>query len=225
MIINMHSYIHWLTNLLICNPHIEAWTKIVGHMVPISLDICIKLSECSLSVCLSQHHGGRCWDRLQPRHTRGVPNTSAALQWQAQEHRRQGGRGQRFYLIIQIFWNYAGIILCMHPANKKWRYNVTSFLIGLVHIQNDPWLCAALMWKVMMQSGHNFGHAFPDSQDHGTNMGPTCVLSAPGGPHVGPINLAMGVCSWADVPYGKLIPDLSTLNSHLVKVYVALLEK
>ena len=32
-----------------------------------------------------------------------------------------------------------------------------------------------------------------DSKVHGANMGPTWVLSAPGGSHVGPINLAMGI--------------------------------
>ena len=31
----------------------------------------------------------------------------------------------------------------------------------------------------------------PDSNVHGANMGPTWVLSAPDGPHVGPINLAI----------------------------------
>ena len=31
----------------------------------------------------------------------------------------------------------------------------------------------------------------PDSKIHGSNMGPTWVLSAPDGPHVGPINLAI----------------------------------
>ena len=31
----------------------------------------------------------------------------------------------------------------------------------------------------------------PDSKVHGANMGPTWVLSAPGGPHVGPMNLAI----------------------------------
>ena len=30
----------------------------------------------------------------------------------------------------------------------------------------------------------------PDSKVHGANMGPTWVLSAPDGPHVGPMNLA-----------------------------------
>ena len=34
---------------------------------------------------------------------------------------------------------------------------------------------------------------FPDSKVHGANMGPTLVLSAPDGPHVGPMNLAIRV--------------------------------
>ena len=33
----------------------------------------------------------------------------------------------------------SGIILCMGPANERWRYNLTSSLIGWMHIQNDPW--------------------------------------------------------------------------------------
>ena len=32
----------------------------------------------------------------------------------------------------------------------------------------------------------------PDSQIHGANIGPTWVLSAPDGAHVGPMNLAIG---------------------------------
>ena len=31
----------------------------------------------------------------------------------------------------------------------------------------------------------------PDSKIHGTNMGPTWVLSAPDAPHIGPVNLAI----------------------------------
>ena len=34
---------------------------------------------------------------------------------------------------------------------------------------------------------------YPDSQVLGANMGPTWVLSAPDGPHVGPMNLAIWV--------------------------------
>ena len=33
----------------------------------------------------------------------------------------------------------------------------------------------------------------PDSKVHGANMGPTWVLPAPDGPHVGPMNLATRV--------------------------------
>ena len=36
------------------------------------------------------------------------------------------------------------------------------------------------------------GSTIPDSKVHGANMGPTWVLSAPGGSHVGPMNLAIG---------------------------------
>ena len=40
--------------------------------------------------------------------------------------------------------------------------------------------------------------SIPDSKVHGANMGPTWVLSAPDGPHVGPTNLAIkdiyGIC-------------------------------
>ena len=39
---------------------------------------------------------------------------------------------------------------------------------------------------------------YPESKVHGTNMGPTWVLSAPDGPHVGPMNLAIRiVISWS----------------------------
>ena len=42
------------------------------------------------------------------------------------------------------------------------------------------------MMSVKSSTIHN-----PDSKDHGANMGPTWVLSAPGGPHLGPMNLAI----------------------------------
>ena len=37
-------------------------------------------------------------------------------------------------------------------------------------------------------------YAFPDSKVHAANMEHTWVLSAPDGPHVGPMNLAVRVC-------------------------------
>ena len=37
---------------------------------------------------------------------------------------------------------------------------------------------------------------FPDRKVHGTNTGPTWVLSAPGEPHIGLKNLAIWVAAW-----------------------------
>ena len=37
--------------------------------------------------------------------------------------------------------------------------------------------------------------AFPDGKVHWANMGPTWVLSSPGGPHVGPMNRVIRVVS------------------------------
>ena len=42
-----------------------------------------------------------------------------------------GCKGQQYKAL-------AGIILYMHPANERRRYNVTSSLIGWMHILNDP---------------------------------------------------------------------------------------
>ena len=36
-------------------------------------------------------------------------------------------------------------------------------------------------------------HVYPDNKVHGANMGPTWVLWAPDGLHVGPMNLALRV--------------------------------
>ena len=41
---------------------------------------------------------------------------------------------------------------------------------------------------------------YPDSKVHVAHMGPTWVLSAPGGPHVGPMNLAIRVGTKAPGP-------------------------
>ena len=50
-------------------------------------------------------------------------------------------------------------------------------------------------------------HTYPDSKVHGINMGPTWVLSAPDGPRVGPMNLAIRVCV-------SLIPPLDDTFKH-----------
>ena len=48
-------------------------------------------------------------------------------------------------------------------------------------------------------------YTFPDCKVHGANMGPTWVLSAPGGSHVGPMNLAIWVIA---VSHCVTLPDM-----------------
>ena len=49
------------------------------------------------------------------------------------------------------------------------------------------------MWRITVARLHSLEHV-PDSKVHGTNIGPTWVLSALDGPHVGPMNLAIRCC-------------------------------
>ena len=51
--------------------------------------------------------------------------------------------------------------------------------------------CAKQAFLEEMKSCNKGDVRVRDSKDDGANMGPTWVLSAPGGPHVGPINLAI----------------------------------
>ena len=53
--------------------------------------------------------------------------------------------------------------------------------------------------------------AYPDCKIHGANVGPTWVLSAPGGPHVGPINLAIRVVAGI---YGRSVWLMFTEKIH-----------
>ena len=55
-------------------------------------------------------------------------------------------------------------------------------------------LCARLQTDPSVKNGCCW--QFPDSNVHGANMGPTWVLSAPDGPHVGPMNLAIRIVLW-----------------------------
>ena len=52
------------------------------------------------------------------------------------------------------------------------------------------------------------GICIPDSKVHGANMGPTWVLSASGGPHVVPMNLAIRACKGMVVNCSLIAPGL-----------------
>ena len=52
----------------------------------------------------------------------------------------------------------------------------------------------------------------PDSKVRVANMGPTWVLAAPGGPHVGPMNLAIRACIYLANIYGKVVHSKQWLD-------------
>ena len=56
------------------------------------------------------------------------------------------------------------------------------------------------MWLNLLSAlGRSHCDSFPDINVHGANMGPTWVLPAPDGPHVGPMNLAIRVAFQATI--------------------------
>ena len=79
--------------------------------------------------------------------------------------------------------SYDRRLICDHDINdgQTWALYVyrTGNLRADVYLQNNNNTC------------HN-----PDSRVHGANMGSTWVLSAPDGPHVGPMNLAIKECNF-----------------------------
>ena len=48
---------------------------------------------------------------------------------------------------IHITDNLAGIVLCMHSADERQHYIVTTSLIGWAHTQKDPWFSMMIQLK------------------------------------------------------------------------------
>ena len=67
----------------------------------------------------------------------------------------------------------------------------------LRHFSNPGWVIKSCVcfddFLAMMLCNEKFGKVY-GAKVYGANMGPTRVLSAPRGPHVGPINLVIRVC-------------------------------
>ena len=80
---------------------------------------------------------------------------------------------------------------------RKW-----CFIIGSI-IDNSCFYDTTIFCAELLQCGINP----PDSNVHGANMGPTWLLSSPGGPHVDPMNLAI----WAIVRKLFLFKDWHTV--------------
>ena len=83
---------------------------------------------------------------------------------------------QCFYVLIDIYHEFLLLFHCCILLKIKLTTTTSQWML--------------FNSVLSMPNGH------PDSKVHGANMGPTCVLSAPGGPHVGPMNLALRVLVW-----------------------------
>ena len=90
--------------------------------------------------------------------------------------------------------------VCQHYRDESWRI-VHMLLWNITHDLFNP------HWNIL-----NSGDALltqiakftrPTWGQHGANMGPTWVLSAPDGPHVGPMNLA--ISKWRLLNDGQVV--------------------
>ena len=61
---------------------------------------------------------------------------------------------------------------------------------------NTVMACVAIIFFKEEKDIFDTVNTIPDSKVHGANMGPTWVLSAPDGPHAGPMNLAIRDGCW-----------------------------
>ena len=85
-----------------------------------------------------------------------------------------------------------------------WSFNF-GFVVSLIEEVIEEFIKLPMIWDAMMlmccccnctmpiRSGTQKPKRTPDSKVHVANMGPTWVLSAPDGPHAGPMNLATSV--------------------------------
>ena len=119
--------------------------------------------------------------------------------------------------------NWKLLLLLLHMTACLWhhRTNQCSVIIikklfsCLIQVHHLHWwneekskVNASCVWYHNNFKGnlsHNI-HMYQDSNVHDANMGPTWVLSAPDGPHVGPMNLAIRVfiiCNLVNHNLGK----------------------
>ena len=99
-------------------------------------------------------------------------------------------RGKR----IIFGWDIANFIFDLENSNPKHWF-------GIYRAKKCLWPVAALAAYDPVQERRPryqsswykiwYKNMDPDTKDHGANMRPICVLSAPDGPHVGPMNLAI----------------------------------
>ena len=108
--------------------------------------------------------GGWLWNSLGKAHME-PRQINTQLLWDKFRYQRVKSIGG-FYILFMWIANmaendnnthvhcvrYIGMILCMSPANERWRYSVTLSLIGWAHTQNHPWIYCYIH-GLMQESG------------------------------------------------------------------------
>ena len=100
--------------------------------------------------------------------------------------------------ITAAWLHVTGALLHIAPIPLPWPWLL--YRIVIVLLQYNKWLstvgacyCVSMMTQYCIGCNSCKCHVnkVPDSMVHGTNMGPTWGRQDPGGPHVGPMNLAI----------------------------------
>ena len=76
-----------------------------------------------------------------------------------------------------------------------------------------------IKYKSRSYGESEFCHRYPDSKVHGANMGPTWFLSAPDGPHVGPMNLDIRVYLPITLYFSALVHHRADISLYMYVVY------
>ena len=105
-------------------------------------------------------------------------------------------------------------------GNVQYRAIITWYIsskiisLHVLHIIVDNWYNPTVYNGCyhLSMPGLKLIQCYPDSKVHGANKGPTWVLSAPDGPHVGPINLAISVVKGGPVDCNGYLKGYSVTN-------------
>ena len=116
------------------------------------------------------------------------------------------------HLILLADWLFQNLSISIQTTKKSLKLCITDPLC---------WKSCGNCWIPHTKGQYCKKHAqvmmFPDSKVLGANMGPTWVLSAPDGPHVGFMNFAIRVIMWkSDLysPYFLLYCVISIINPY-----------
>ena len=97
--------------------------------------------------------------------------------------------------------NYARSWAAWHYRKKR-NVHIVALRVGIQRCLADA-RSVSVSWR-----HHVYVYHFPDSKVHGAYMGPTWGRQDPGGPHVGPMNLAIRVVHSLYFSYALYLPHI-----------------